>query len=82
MVVNIYGNFLVLQCLFACVAYVYADVAPGRNQYLPPDKGYNYDKPNVPFLPSGQQPQQVSVIFCYFNIYYIIYNMLYDYEYV
>ncbi|XP_037051613.1 cuticle protein 8 [Bradysia coprophila] len=46
-------------CLLACFTYVYADVASaGRNQYLPPDKGYNYDKPNVPF-PSNRQPTQV-----------------------
>lgn len=37
-------------------------MAGGRNQYLPPDKGYNYDRPNVGF-PSAQQPNQVSYIF-------------------
>lgn len=48
------------QCLFACFTYVFADVASaGRNQYLPPDKGYSYDKPNVPFS-TIPQPQQVE----------------------
>ena len=48
-----------LQCILACVAYVYADVGNSRNQYLPPEPGYNYDKPNQPF-PSSNQPTQVS----------------------
>lgn len=52
------------QCAFAGVSFVLADVGTGqasRNQYLPPDKGYNYDKPNVQFTqqPTRPQPNQV-----------------------
>jgi Insect cuticle protein len=38
---------------FAC-----AQRGGDSNQYLPPDKGYAYDKPNQPF-PSQNKPQQV-----------------------
>lgn len=50
-----------LQCLLICVVYVTADIGitAGNNQYLPPDKGYNYDRPNVPFGSVGQ-PQTVK----------------------
>lgn len=41
-----------------------ADVSEivGRNQYLPPSKGYNYDKPSIPFpsptpFPSAPGPR-------------------------
>lgn len=34
------------------------DVGSAQNQYLPPSKGYNYDKPPIPF-PSGINNQQV-----------------------
>lgn len=51
------------QCALACISYVFADVGTGanRNQYLPPDKGYDYEKPNVPFnqQPTRPQPNQV-----------------------
>ncbi|XP_055691849.1 pro-resilin [Lutzomyia longipalpis] len=45
-------------CLLVCVANAFGDVGIGKNQYLPPDRGYSYDKPNLPF-PSGQNPTQV-----------------------
>lgn len=43
------------------MVYVTADIGitAGSNQYLPPDKGYNYDRPNVPFGTIGQ-PQTVK----------------------
>lgn len=53
--------------LVGLVSLVSADVNEivGQNQYLPPSKGYNYDRPSVPFpsspasrpTPSYQQPQ-------------------------
>lgn len=40
------------QCVLTFVVYVTADIGiTGQNQYLPPNKGYNYDRPNVPFGP-------------------------------
>lgn len=43
------------------MVYVTADIgiSGGSNQYLPPDKGYNYDRPNVAFGSIGQ-PQTVK----------------------
>lgn len=53
--------------LVGLVSLVTADVNEivGQNQYLPPSKGYNYDRPSVPFpsspssrpTPSYQPPQ-------------------------
>uniref|UniRef100_A0A1L8E3Z8 Putative cuticle protein n=1 Tax=Nyssomyia neivai TaxID=330878 RepID=A0A1L8E3Z8_9DIPT len=45
-------------CLVLCISSAMSDVGVGKNQYLPPQPGYNYDKPNLPF-PSGQNPTQV-----------------------
>ncbi|XP_052871968.1 pro-resilin [Anopheles cruzii] len=45
--------------LTLCLAVVIVDrTLAQNNQYLPPDKGYAYDKPNQPF-PSSPQPQNV-----------------------
>lgn len=45
--------------LSLCLALTIVDQTLAQNnQYLPPDKGYDYDKPNKPF-PSATQPQQV-----------------------
>lgn len=59
--ITFYLSLFSLQCLLICVMYVTADIgiSGGSNQYLPPDKGYNYDRPNVPFGPIGQ-PQTVK----------------------
>lgn len=53
-----------LQCLFACIAYVVADVGNSRNQYLPPDKGYNYPQPQPSFgnIPSPQNVSNLYII--------------------
>ncbi|XP_030388255.1 pro-resilin [Scaptodrosophila lebanonensis] len=43
--------------LAAIIAYVYAQVAPGSNAYLPPTKnGYDYPEPNTPFKPAPGRP--------------------------
>lgn len=49
---------LQLISLLAVAGLTWADVGTAANQYLPPQKGYNYDKPIVPF-PSGNNQQQV-----------------------
>lgn len=52
--------FPIFQCLLSFVVYVAADIgltAP-QNQYLPPNKGYNYDRPNVPFGNAPSLPSQ------------------------
>ncbi|XP_055597171.1 pro-resilin [Uranotaenia lowii] len=42
-----------------CLALTIVDQTLAQNnQYLPPDKGYDYDKPKQPF-PSATQPTQV-----------------------
>lgn len=54
------------QCLLSFVVFVTADIgltAP-QNQYLPPNKGYNYDRPSVPF-----QPQAVKSFLSSFSFY-------------
>lgn len=56
-----------------CIAYATADIGLGvrSNQYLPPNKGYNYDAPNVPFG-SVQQPGIVE-----YNIFgFFLFRML------
>uniref|UniRef100_A0A8D8BG04 Pro-resilin n=1 Tax=Culex pipiens TaxID=7175 RepID=A0A8D8BG04_CULPI len=45
--------------LSLCLALTIVDQTLAQNnQYLPPDKGYDYDKPNKPFS-TATQPQQV-----------------------
>ncbi|XP_017106990.1 pro-resilin [Drosophila bipectinata] len=46
--------FMLLSLTLAAIsAYVYAQIAPGSNAYLPPTKnGYDYAEPNTPFKPS------------------------------
>lgn len=53
--------FLYFQCFFTFIVYVTADIGltAGQNQYLPPNKGYNYDRPNIPFG-SAPAPQTVK----------------------
>ncbi|XP_034106057.1 pro-resilin [Drosophila sulfurigaster albostrigata] len=49
-----FKSFLLLSLSIAAItAYVFAQVAPGSNAYLPPTKnGYDYPEPNKPFQPS------------------------------
>lgn len=55
-----FKSFVLLSLSLAAItAYVYAQVAPGSNAYLPPTKnGYDYPEPNKPFAPStpGRTP--------------------------
>lgn len=53
-------KFIHFQLLITCIVYVSGDIGiSGQNQYLPPNKGYNYDRPNVPFG-SAPSPQVMS----------------------
>ncbi|XP_060808033.1 pro-resilin-like [Amyelois transitella] len=45
-----------LSCLVASTLFALATAA--GNEYLPPSKGYNYDKPNVPFPTNNNGNQQ------------------------
>lgn len=50
------------QYLLTFVIYVTADIGvTGQNQYLPPNNGYNYDRPNIPFA-SAPGPQTVEYL--------------------
>lgn len=54
-------QYLAFQCFLTFVVYVTADIGltAGQNQYLPPNKGYNYDRPSIPFG-SAPPPQTVK----------------------
>lgn len=58
---NLNNIFHAFQCFLTFVVYVTADIGltAGQNQYLPPNKGYNYDRPSIPFG-SAPAPQTVK----------------------
>lgn len=41
-----------MAALLFCVSAVMADVSSLSRGYLPPDQGYNYNQPSVPFPPA------------------------------
>ncbi|XP_041785873.1 pro-resilin-like [Anopheles merus] len=45
-----------ILCVVVCIILMLVESLAQNNQYLPPDKGYAYDKPNQQF-PSSPQPQ-------------------------
>ncbi|EDW00707.1 pro-resilin [Drosophila grimshawi] len=53
-----FKSFALLSLSLAAItAYVYAQIAPGSNAYLPPTKnGYDYPEPKKPFTPGQPSP--------------------------
>ncbi|XP_013119516.1 pro-resilin [Stomoxys calcitrans] len=50
-------HFILISICVMGLACVYAQIAPGSNQYLPPKQnGYDYPGPQKPFQPPGNGP--------------------------